>query len=259
MLKHLRTHLEYLKLSIKTALEYRANFIVQTMSMLLNDIVWIIFWLIIFGRFKNINGWAINDMITLYAVILMAYGITGVFYGNRNNIANVIIEGRLDYYMTLPKNILYHLISSRSSWYSLGDMILGLCVATFCISLRQIPLYILMVVLSCTIVIMFGVLVGSLSFFIESSEETNRTLTMALISFASYPLSIYQGFSKILILIIIPAGFVAGVPVELLRNFNWTWLIYMIGFTAILTFISISVFYYGLRKYESGNLLYVRT
>jgi ABC-2 type transport system permease protein len=82
---------------------------------------------------------------------------------------------------------------------------------------------------------------------------------MGLLSFASYPLSIYQGFTKILILLIIPAGFVSGVPVELLKSFDATWLLYMIGFTILITIIAVSIFYYGLRKYESGNLLYVRT
>ena len=259
VIQHLRTHLAYLKISIKTALEYRTNFIVQTMSMILNDVVWIIFWLIMFNRFSQINGWKIQDMMLLYTIVLTAYGITGMFFGNHSKIAISIVEGRLDYYMALPKNILYHLLSSRSSWFSLGDLLLGLGLAIAFIPLNHAPLYILLVALSAIIVLSFSVISGSLAFFMDNSEETCRTLNMGLISFASYPLSIYQGFTKILILLIIPAGFVSGVPVELLKSFDITWLLYMIGFTILLTIIAISVFYYGLRKYESGNLLYVRT
>ena len=259
MLKHLIIHLKYLQLSIKTALEYRTNFIIQTLSMLINDIVWIIFWMIIFGRFSKINGWDMGYMIILYAVLLTSYGLSGVLFGNRNKIATEIVEGRLDYYITLPKNILYHVLTARSSWYSLGDLILGIVLAFMFIPLHQAPLFILLTILSMIIVVCYGVLIGSLAFFIENAEETNQTLTMALVAFSSYPLSIYQGFTRILILLIIPAGFLAGVPVELLKNFNLTWLLYMSGFTIILLIISVTVFYFGLRKYESGNLLYVRT
>jgi len=227
--------------------------------MILNDVVWIIFWLIMFNRFSQINGWKIQDMMLLYTIVLTAYGITGMFFGNHSKIAISIVEGRLDYYMALPKNILYHLLSSRSSWFSLGDLLLGLGLAIAFIPLNHAPLYILLVALSAIIVLSFSVISGSLAFFMDNSEETCRTLNMGLISFASYPLSIYQGFTKILILLIIPAGFVSGVPVELLKSFDITWLLYMIGFTILLTIIAISVFYYGLRKYESGNLLYVRT
>lgn len=259
VLQHLKTQWAYLKISIKTALEYRLNFIVQTISMILNDLVWMIFWFIIFNKFTQINGWKMQDMILLYTVILVAYGITGVFFGNRSKIAISIVEGRLDYYMTLPKNILYHLLTSRASWFSLGDLLLGMGLAFAFIPLNQVPLYILLVILSSIIILSFSIISGSLAFFMDNSEETCRTLNMGLISFASYPISIYQGFTRILILLIIPAGFVSGVPVQLLKSFDMTWLLYMIGFTILLTIVAISVFYYGLRKYESGNLLYVRT
>lgn len=259
VLKHLKTHLAYLKISIKTALEYRMNFIVQTLSMILNDIVWVIFWLIIFNRFTDINGWKIQDMMLLYTITLTAYGMTGLFFGNRSKIANAIVEGRLDYYMALPKNILYHLLTSKSSWFSLGDLLLGLGLAIAFIPLNHAPLYLLLVILSSIIILSFSIITGALAFFMDNSEETCRTLNMGLLSFASYPLSIYEGFTKILILLIIPAGFVSGVPVQLLKSFDMTWLLYMIGFTIILTIIAVWIFYYGLRKYESGNLLYVRT
>jgi len=259
MLKHLKMHYEYMKLAIHSALEYRTNFIIQTSSMFLNDVVWILFWTIIFSRFKNINGWNIQDMMLLYSIVTIAYGIGGVFFGNRNAIAKIIVEGRLDYYLTLPKNILYHLISSKCSWYALGDFILGVVLAIMFLSLKQVPLFILLVLLSSAIIIAFGIIVGSLTFYIENSEETSIALWNSLIALSSYPLSVYQGITKIIILLVIPAGFVSGIPVELLRSFNWTWLIYMIGFTILITLVAITVFYKGLKKYESGNLLYVRT
>lgn len=258
-LKHFKTQLEYFKISLKTALDYRASFIIQTVSMILNDIVWIIFWLIIFNKFQNINGWNLNDMILLYAVILTSYGIGGVFYGNRRNISSIIVEGRLDYYLTLPKNILYHVIISKASWYSLGDLLLGIVLAIMFIPLVKAPLFILLIVLSAIIFISFDILTGSLAFFMENSEETSSTLREGLIAFSSYPLSIYTGLTKILILFIIPAGFVSGIPVQLLKTFDATWLMYTIGFTIVLTIVAVSLFYIGLKKYESGNQLYVRT
>ncbi|MGV8141278.1 MAG: ABC transporter permease [Candidatus Woesearchaeota archaeon] len=259
VLQHLRAQWAYLKISIKTALEYRVNFIVQISSMILNDIVWMVFWLIIFNKFQQINGWNIKDMLLLYTVILTSYGITGVFFGNRSKIAISIVEGKLDYYMTLPKNILYHLLVSRSSWFSLGDLLLGIFLAILYIPLHQVPLFVLLTLLSSIIILAFSVISGSLAFFMSNSEETCRTLNMGLISFASYPLSIYNGMTRILIFFVIPAGFVSGIPVELLKSFSMEWLMYMIGFTVLITSVAAAIFYYGLRKYESGNLLYVRT
>jgi ABC-2 type transport system permease protein len=259
ILQHLKIHAEYLKINIKTAMEYRINFIVQTTSMILNDIVWILFWMIIFHRFNNIRGWDFNTMILLYAVLLTAYGAAGVLFGNRAHIPHIIAEGRLDYYLTLPKNILYHLLTSRSSWYDLGDLILGIILAAIFIPLINIPLFIVLVILSSIIMVSFMVIAGSLSFYIENSTETSTTLGNAMIALSSYPLSIYGGYTKILILFVIPAGFISGVPVELLKSFDWTWFLYMIGFAMLILTVAIISFYRGLKKYESGNMLYVRT
>jgi ABC-2 type transport system permease protein len=259
MFKHAKMHLEYLKLSMKTALEYRTNFIVQSISMLVNDCIWIIFWLIFFNKFSQIRGWTMSDMILLYSVLLVAYGIRGILLGNSGRIAKIIVEGRLDYYITLPKNILYHLISSKSSWYDVGDFLLGVILAILFVPLVKLPLLLLLIILSATIIIAFEIITGSIAFYIGNSEETCMAFRNALIAFASYPFRIFDGIAKIILLLVIPAGFVTGVPVELLKSFDATWLMYMIGFTLIITIIAIIVFYNGLKRYESGNLLYVNT
>ncbi|MGV8171218.1 MAG: ABC transporter permease, partial [Candidatus Woesearchaeota archaeon] len=220
MYKHLKMHMEYLKLSMKTALEYRINFIVQSVSMLINDCIWIIFWLIFFNRFSQINGWTMNDMLLLYSVLLISYGIRGILLGNSGRLAKIIVEGRLDYYIALPKNILYHLISSRSSFYDLGDFILGIILAILFVPLGKIPLMLALIILSATIIIAFEIVVGSIGFFIGNSEETTMTFRNGLIAFASYPFGIFDGVTKIILLLIIPSGFVTGIPVELLKSFN---------------------------------------
>ncbi len=258
MLKHIRMHLEYLKITIKTALEYRVNFIVQSMAMLLSDLTWIIFWVIIFNKFDTIGGWNVYDMMLLYSIVLTSYGISGVIFGNKSKIAETIVQGKLDYYLALPKNTLYHLIASRSSWYNLGDLILGLILAVMFLHPAQILLFIVLVILSAVIVTAFGIIIGSLAFYINNSEETARTLNMSLVTLASYPIDIFKGFTKILVLFVIPAGFVSGVPVSLLKHFDLTWLLYTAGFAILLTTIAIIVFYKGLKRYESGSTITIR-
>lgn len=258
MLNHLKMHLEYFNIALKTALEYRLNFIIQVASMFINDIVWIVFWLLFFSKFNTVAGWTFNDMILLYAIITIAWGIPGLFLGNRNKIAKLIVEGKLDFYLTLPKNILYHVLVSKSGWYSLGDILFGVALAIFFIPLSSIPLMLLLIILSAIIITAFGVIIGSLSFYIDSSEQLSTTLIDGNLVFASYPLDIYKGLTRIIMLTVIPAGFITGVPVLLIKTFDWTWFLLMIGFTIIISLIAIALFYNGLKRYESGNMLYVR-
>jgi len=258
MLRHIWLHVEYLRVAINTALEYRINFIIQVLSMMINDLIWIIFWLLFFNKFSAVGGWNFSDVIVMYAVITMAYGISGFLFGNRNYVASVIVEGRLDFYLTLPKNILHHLLISKSAWYDLGDMMFGILLSIIFIPVAKFPLLLVLVMFSAIIFTTFSVIAGSLAFYLGNSEQLTKTLLESVVGLSSYPINIYKGFTRILIFFVIPAGFISGVPVELLRQFNILWFIYLIGFTILITAVSIAVFYYGLKKYESGNLLYVR-
>jgi len=256
--QHLRMHWAYVKTSIKTAFEYRINFIIQIVSMALNDSMWILFWLIFFSKFQELNGWGMHDLMLLYSVLLIGFGASGILFGNRIEISKMIVEGRMDYYLTLPKNVLYHTLISRTGWYDAGDLIFGLVIASFTIPLYKWPLLLVLSTTSMIIFTAFAVLVGSISFFIPTTGQAGRQIFWSAVSLSMYPSSIFKGAAKVFIMIIIPSGFITGVPVELLNNFNWTWFLITIGFTIAFSTLAVIVFYAGLRKYESGNLLYVR-
>jgi ABC-2 type transport system permease protein len=249
---------EYMKIALASAMEYRFNFVLQSITMMLNDAIWILFWWIFFSRFNVVNGWQLKELLMLYAVVTFSYGFSGFLFGNRHNIANIIAEGKLDFYLGLPKSELFHLLISRSSAFSFGDAIFGLVLGIISFSIWQWPLFLLLITIAAVISISFAVIVGSLAFYWGNAEETARTLNFGMLSFAIYPLPIFKGFVRVLILTIIPAGFIGGIPVELLKNFSWQWLGLSILVAIIFFTVAIYVFRKGLKKYESGNLINVR-
>lgn len=248
----------YFKMALSTAMEYKTNFIIQVMAMFFNDVVWMVFWLIFFNRFKNVGGWELNDMLMLYSIVCLSYGLSGFFFGNRNRIAGMVNQGKLDFYLTLPRNTLYHILISSSNFYDLGDILFGISVAFFCITPEKIPLFIIFTLLSTIIFTAFGTITGTLAFYFGNAEETSRTLFMGVLSFASYPLSIYSGAARFILLTLIPAGFITGIPVEVLKVFSMKWFLLTFGFTFLITLIAVVFFYIGLKRYESGNLMHVR-
>ncbi|MFA6089023.1 MAG: ABC-2 family transporter protein [Candidatus Woesearchaeota archaeon] len=258
VVKHIKMYFEYFKIAASTAMEYRINFIMQVISMAVNDFIWVIFWFFIFRNFNNIAGWTFKDMILLWAIVATSYGISGLLFGNRSNIADIVVNGGLDFYLTLPKNVLFHLLVSRISWFCLGDVVFGVIVSFFVLSVSQIPLFLFLLTTSTIITVAFGVITGSLSFFIGDSRQTSKTLWMSILCVATYPSSVFSGFAKILIFTILPAAFISGVPVELLRTFSLQWFFILIGFTILISLIAIVMFYAGLRRYESGNQGFVR-
>jgi len=249
---------EYFKVNLQSAMEYRTSFIIQSLFMILNDIVWVIFWFIFFNKFNVINNWQFADIMVMMAVITAAWGFTGVFFGNFRYLASVIRDGQLDFFLALPKEELTHVLISKSKFDAFGDLIFGVVLAVIFIPLAKIPLLILLLVLSCMILIGFAIILGSLSFYMGSAVETAETGLMGVLSIASYPFSAFTGYTKFILLALIPAGFVSGIPVEILKNFSLTWLLLMVLCAVVLLALAILIFKAGVKRYESGNLINVR-
>jgi ABC-2 type transport system permease protein len=249
---------EYFKVNLQSAMEYRISFITQAVFMILNDLVWVIFWFLFFSKFQVINNWGFTDLMYMMAVITTSWGFVGVFFGNFRYIAEVIKEGQFDFYLALPKEELTHLLVSKSKFDAFGDLIFGIGLAIIFIPLIKIPLFVLFVILSSIILLGFAILLGSLSFYIGSAVEAANQGLMGVLSIASYPFSAFRGYTKFILLTLIPAGFITGIPVYLLKSFSLEWLLLMILCAIVIFTLAIVVFKKGVKRYESGNQINVR-
>lgn len=259
MISHLRVALEYFKINIKTFMEYRANFFIQIISMGFNDLIWIIFWFFFFANFITVNGYTFNDMAIIYGLAATIYGLSGIFANNTRHLGSIINEGKLDYYLTLPKNVLFHLSTSGMSAFSIGDLIFGSILLYIFLPHHLIPLTLLFIISGIVLLVSFDLIASSLSFFIGNSSRLITTIHNATVTFAIYPIGIFADPVKLILLTIIPVGFIGAIPLEIIKKFS----IELLGLTFLASFIvlliSIGIFYLGLRRYESGNLLYVRS
>lgn len=261
ILHEIKSHLSLMKayfiINGKTALEYRKSFILQTSTMFLNDCVWIFFWWLFFSRFPLLNDWTYKDLLLLWAFGATGFGLSGLLFGNKMEIATVVAEGKLDYYLALPKNVLLHTLIARMNWFAFGDLLFGIIMGLLVIPLEMIPLSIYLVILSTILFTIFGVISGSLALYMGNAERISKNVYNAVIGLSIYPTNVYDGIAKIILFTVIPAGLVTGVPVELIRNFDLNGLTWMTILTIIFVIITVLIFYNGIKKYESGNQIYV--
>lgn len=247
----------YMGTNLQMALEYRASFVSQIVGMFINDGLWLVFWALYFTRFPVIRGWERADVLILWAVLTLGYGLLTGFFGNALRLSELILQGQLDYYLVLPKDVLLHSLLGRMYFTAWGDALFGLIV--FLLFGQPTPLrlvlFLTVAVIVGIILVAFFVLAHSLTFFIGSSQLVAQQLTNAMIHFSTYPGSIFQGAVKIILYTLIPAGFINTIPVALLRVFDWRLLAELTLVALVLVVAARWLFYAGLRRYESGNLL----
>lgn len=250
----------YVLFNLKAQFEYRAAFWSQVISMLVNDASWLVFWLFFFKRFQVLGAWSQTDLIIMWAVVTAGFGIAHSTAGNAMHIATVILRGQLDTWLLYPRAVLPHLLFGKMHVSAWGDIIFGVLV--FLLLVHPTPLQFLLflfLILSVAIAFVgFGVLAGSLGFFLGNAEGLSEQLRFALVTFSSNPPAIFDSATKVVLYTVLPAGFCSYLPVEALRqNSMELALLSFLGSMLILG-IGVSVFSFGLSRYESGNLMEMR-
>ena len=250
----------YLRHNLMSAMAYRGAFLLQVFGMLLNDVMLLFFWAVLFSHFPALRGWTLRDVVTLYAIVALGFGLATVVCGNSGRVAHIIASGDLDYYLALPADPLVHLLVSRTSMPSWGDALFGVIVYLVAAPERwtTLPLFLLLGVFSGLIFVAFSVIAGALAFWIGQSQDLAMQLRNALLTFGLYPVDIFPGLVRVLLYTLIPAAFVGSIPALLLAEFHWARLVGLLLVTVTLLLVARGIFSLGLRRYESGNLVTVR-
>jgi ABC-2 type transport system permease protein len=259
-MKTVRLVLGYLRHNLMSAMEYRGAFLLQVVGMILNDAMLLFFWWVLFTRLPSLRGWNLAQVMTLYGIVAFGFGVANVVCGNAFLVARAIVRGDLDYYLALPADPLLHLLVSHMSLSAWGDLLFGLAVFLVAAPDRwgRLPLFLLLGVLTGLIFVAFSVLVGSLAFWVGNADNLATQAINALITFGLYPVEIFPGTIQWLLYTLIPAAFVGSLPAGLLSDFSWGRLAALVAFTTGIILGARVLFYWGLRRYTSGNLVTVR-
>lgn len=258
-MKELKFLLAVWQANLLSVMEYRISFITQVIGMMLNDFMYFTIWIIFFQQFKDVRGWGIGDMYITYGVLASAFGLVSLLFGNTFTLSEIINSGRLDYYLSLPRPVLLHTVSSRMISSGIGDFTYGF------VSYALSGLYtwdgflrfILATLLAATVFASFLILVQSLAFWFGMISNLTNLMVNAMITFGIYPTTLFDSYAKLILFTIIPAALMGAVPAEFIMQFTWGSLAKLFAGAIIFLFLSITVFYTGLKRYESGSAIQV--
>ena len=257
LMDYLKLVAAYVRFNFKAQLEYRGAFFSQVASMFINDGVWVVFWIVFFKRFPVLHGWSLTDVIALWAILTAGFGLAYGIMGNTLHIAASVAEGEIDGWLLQPRAVLPHLLLGRSAPSAWGDALFGYAVYLGFVrpDWSRMVAFVLLSLAVGIVFIGFGVLSGSLSFFIGNAGALADQWRNTMISFSTYPPTLFQGAVKVLLYTVIPAGFASYLPVETLRSMSAVDALLSVCGAATLLAAGAGAFYLGLRRYESGNLV----
>lgn len=250
-----------LKYNIKACMEYKKSFLIQSIFMFVNNGFFIVFWLVVFNLNNgSINGVGLKDVLFLWAISPLAFGISFFFFGGGEDVNKHIISGSMDTYLLQPKSLITNMLVSRCIFSAFGDILYGLVIGIFAVEnifqyLGLIGFGILgSIFFTCTnlIVRMFSIWVGDVENIAHVYEITG------LVTLTNYPEQIFGKAVKFLMYTVVPAMYVTHLPIRLLKSFDTNTLLLILLAAGIFILLTILMMKIVVKKYESGNSMALR-
>lgn len=258
-MKELRFLLAVWKTNLQSNMEYRVSFLFQVLGMMLNNSIYFLIWVIFFDRFQSVQGWGLSDMYVTFGITASAFGLVALLFGNAFNLGDIITKGRLDYYLSFPRPVLLHAVASRSVASGLGDLTYGFLsfAASGTFTWEGLLRFIAAVLLAAVVFASFMLIIQSLAFWIGTTSYISGLAMNAMITFAIYPISLFDTGARLILFTLIPAALMGAVPAAFVHSFGWGTLGQLFSGAAVLLALAVAVFHLGLRRYESGSAFQV--
>ncbi len=250
----------YLAIGWKTLLSYRANFVLTSITTVLEQLLVVFFISLVFTDMTRLEGWALHEVILIYGFLATARGLAIVFLNAPWHLAGYLQYGILDRLLVRPVSPLFQMVAEGSMpLHSAGTVAGGIAAIVYALSQARDLfhpwwlLYIPLALVSGTLTA-FGVnlLVSCLQFWVVNARSLMDP-TQYVLDFARFPVTIYPPFLRAIMTWVLPYAMAGFYPAAfLLRGAGYrTYGLVALLVGPALAGIAAAVWSFSLKRYKS--------
>ncbi len=206
---------------IRSQLQYRVSFLLDTLATGFQVFISFITLALILQRFDGIGGWTLSEVAFLYGMVEVAFGTMDMLFSGFDpaNFGRQVRQGAFDQLLLRPISATLQVFGSQFIIRRVGRIAQGLAVLTFAIvslNLNWTPaklVYLPIVIAS--LVCFFGGLFmigATITFWTVDSIEVINIFTYGGSEMMSYPMHIYPDWVRRFFTYILPAIFLNYAP-----------------------------------------------
>jgi len=237
---------------IKARMQYRADFVISAIGMALSNITGIFVFWVLFTTIPALAGWSFNQLLFIYGFYLLALSPLQILFDNIWSLRNKVWDGSFIKYYFRPLNMMFYYMSEVVDIKGFTQLALGIiCIIYASIqlglhwTLLQVLILLAMIATASLVMISLMIIAGSSAFWIINSFPV-VALAFKLREFAYYPITIFDGFFRIVFTYLIPLGFIAFYPAQIfLRPQDISLTVYLSPLVGI-TFFAIAYKVWGM-------------
>lgn len=214
----------YARTTAKSWFQYRVDAVLRSLAVFLREATGIIVIWFTLLKFDTLNGWNIYEMLFLFSLLFLTYGIMIIFFTGLRDFGNTVRNGGFDRFILRPRGLLFQIIFANSDWFAaIGHG--GLGITLFLLSAGKVGIrwnpahavyYILAVAGGVLIQGAVFLVLAALNIYLLQTNSLKELLYWNMRRFAGYPISIFHKAIQFIMIYVMPFAFVNYFPAQYL-------------------------------------------
>lgn len=207
--------------AVRSAAQYRGNLLLMVVMGVAYQGSGFAFIAVVLTRYPEIGGWTFREVALIYGFRLMAHAVYNIPLQVLWYQEDMVRDGSFDRFLLRPLHPFLQLLTSRVSVNAVGDTAIALAVFAYAAAVADVA-WTPVTVLYAALVILGGALVeGAVQLLITAASFRTVQVWPArffadnvILSFGSYPISIFSGVLQWTLTWLLPIAFIAFVPAD---------------------------------------------
>ena len=260
----IRLYIRSMGMLIKSQLQYRTSFIMQTLAQLVMEGGEMLAVILIMNRFERLNQWEAGDLYVFFGAMSITFYLTEIFgRGMTGNFPSMVRTGQLDTLLLRPRGIITQVLCSGTDPRRITCIAVGVASLVIGSRMSGVEWTALKVLAMLESFLMGGMLILAL-FMIEAifcihsvkSVELVNALTYGGRSACEYPIDIYPRPLRVLFTVVAPFALTLHVPFAWILGkplYGWpVWTVFVSPLAgAVVLGILVVLFHKAIRYYRS--------
>ena len=254
----MRLYLKYFGINFRSAMEYKASFIMTMIGTFMTAFTCFIGIWFLFQRFHHIQGYTFEQVLLCFSIIMFAFSLSEVIARGFDSFSGIISNGQFDRIMVRPRGLVFQVLAAKMEFTRVSKLLQTLIMLMYAIPRCGVlwtpdKVFVLFFMLVGATVMFCGLFVmhAAICFFTTEGIEVFNILTDGSKNFGQYPVSIYGKGMVRFYTYVVPMACVQYYPLLYLldRGPVWYGLLPAAGFLFLIP--SYILWRIGVRHYKS--------
>lgn len=259
--KYSRLLREFFRACLVEEFEYRVNFVSNVLMTVAGLALALLTVNLFFYRADDVGGWSFYEVLALLGIFNSMQGLIAFFLQpNMTRLVSHIRTGTLDFVLLKPVNSQFYISFRHLVFWRLADVLVGFGLVVFSLlRLEYTPgvaeLAQFAAVFVAGVVIVYALWMGMMLFSFWAVKVDNLSfLFTSFFETARFPVSVYQGVLRLMLMYIFPVALITTFPAaSLTGRLGWLESAVSLLLAALLFAVTRGLWRYALKFYTSAS------